>query len=476
MSVAKALAWNTIIQVLGKIVSTAFGVFIVGFLTRYLGQEGFGIYTTANAYLQIFALLLDLGLNVSLVAMLGEHAGDETYERRCVSAVFTLRIVMAVIILGVSPLLWSLLYPSEAGLTMAITALTGAFFFPALNQVVIGVQQRHLKMGASAISENIGRIILVIGLLCAQGLGWGLVPIMWLISLAALGNFAYNIWMARSLGHFRWNWDPAFWKTALARSWPIGVSIAFNLVYFKADTLILSRVRSLTETGVYGAAYRVLEILITVPFLYAGVLLPLLSSALGKKDTTKFAHYISRSIEVMWILAAPMVAGTLALGPQLLSLVAGPEFRESGEIMRVLILAVAIIYINTVYSYGVVAINGQKKMLPIYIVTALITLGGYILFIPKYGMWSAAWLTVISEALIILGNRWVLRREIKSLRDITQLAKITFAAVLMGALAWLIRDTWILLPLLLGAIAYPLFLFLFGALKKETIKELLLSK
>ena len=277
MSITRALAWNTGIQMIGKIISTAFGVIIIGLMTRYLGQTGFGVYSTANAYLQVFALLLDFGMNLTLVSLLGEHAGDKAYEKRCTSAIFTFRIITAgVILLALAPLL-ALALPYQHTLQLAIFALGASFFFPSVNLIIVGVEQRHFKMHLAAMTENIGRMIVLAGLLIAPVIHASLVSVMWLISVAAILNVSLNFFWARTFGQFAWNWDPEFWGFALQRSWPIAISIFFNLIYYKADTLILQRYRSFAEVGLYGAAYRVLEILITVPFMYGGVLLPILS-------------------------------------------------------------------------------------------------------------------------------------------------------------------------------------------------------
>src|SRR5690349_7264094 len=120
MSVARAIAWNTSIQVVGKVLSTLIGIALIAMLTRQLGQVGFGMYSTANAFLQIFALLLDLGLNVTLIALLGEHAGDTAYEKRCLSALFTLRITLAIVILGFIAPLVALVFPYPWELKLAI--------------------------------------------------------------------------------------------------------------------------------------------------------------------------------------------------------------------------------------------------------------------------------------------------------------------------------------------------------------------
>ena len=51
MSLAKKVAQNTLVQIIGKIVSTILGIFSLALMTRYLGQAGFGDYTTINTFL-----------------------------------------------------------------------------------------------------------------------------------------------------------------------------------------------------------------------------------------------------------------------------------------------------------------------------------------------------------------------------------------------------------------------------------------
>ncbi|HEU0051241.1 MAG TPA: flippase [Patescibacteria group bacterium] len=473
MSETRALAWNTGIQIIGKIISTAIGVVIVGLMTRYLGQVGFGEYSTANAYLQIFALLLDLGLNVTLTALLGEHANDPAFERRCISALFTLRFVLAaVVIVFVAPAI-ALFFPYSPTLKLAIIALTGSFFFPALTQIATGVQQRHLKMQITAIGEVAGRVILLIGLLFAISEHFGLIPVVLFVSFGSFANFLLNVIFTKAYGVFRWNWDPAFWRLALKRSWPIGLSIAFNLIYYKADTFILSLVRSQAEVGLYGAAYRVLDILVTVPFMYAGVMLPLLSKHWAASAKESFMRLLAQSVNVMFLLVTPMVAGTLVLGRPIMSVIAGSDFAVSGDVLKILILAVGAIYINTVFAHAVVALDAQRKMLPVYISVALVTLAGYLVFIPRYGMWAAAWLTLFSESAVLLGSFFVTRSFVR----IHYKSRVPFAAigasVIMAAAVSLLEHYWLPIPILAGAVIYTAGVFLFGGITKETLKEIL---
>lgn len=453
MSLFRRLAWNTAAQLAGKVISTTIGVIVVGLLTRYLGQDGFGAYSTANAFLQVFTLFLDLGINVTFVALLGEHAQDAAYERRCVSALFTLRLVSAGALTILAPLLgWLSPYPLPVKL--AITALTGSLLFPGLTQLITGIQQRHLQTQVGALGEILGRVVLLIGILVARAAGWGLIPIMWFVSLGSAANFFLNVWLTRPKGLLYWNWDVAFWKDTLARSWPIGVSIFFNLLYYKGDTLVLSFTRSQAEVGIYSAAYRVLEILITVPFMIAGLTLPLLSQAWSKGDLPGLSRLAKDSASALMLLVAPMVMGTLVLAEPIMTLVAGKEFTASGGVLRILIVATGIIFLNVIYAHVVVAIQAQRRMLPVYILTAAVIFAGYIFFIPRYGMWAAAWLTIISEICITLGSYLVAARVTPMRLHNRPVIVAWLSASLMALLLLALRDFPLTALLPLGALVY----------------------
>ncbi|MCR4278975.1 MAG: flippase [bacterium] len=472
MSVTRALAQNTGIQIAGKIVSTILGIFVVALMTRHLGQEGFGMYSTANAFLQFFAITLDFGLNVMIVQMLGERAGDTEYENRVVSATFTLRTITALIILSLAPII-GLLFPYPLELKIALFAIWASFFTTALNQIVIGVQQRHLKMHIVAISEVTGRVILLIGVLIARAFGLGLIPIVLFVSLGSTVSFLVNFFIARQYANFHWNVDFVFWKQLLKRSWPIGVSILFNLLYFKADTLILSFVRPQAEVGIYGAAYRVLEILVTIPFMYSGVLLPMIAKSWADKKKQHFSKLLSNSYNAMTMIAVPLIAGTLVLATPGMILVAGPEFSASGNVLRILVLAVGAIFFGTISSYGIVALNAQRKMLPLYVAVAIVTLTGYILFIPTYGIWAAAWLTVLSEGLIALGATALLIRLSGAKWKPSASLKAIASSALMAFAIWPLRDKPLAVPVLLAIAIYVSLLMITGAVKKETVLEMI---
>ena len=54
MNLSQKILSNTIVQVAGKISSTALNLFAFALMTRELGQNGFGEYTTVITFLSFF--------------------------------------------------------------------------------------------------------------------------------------------------------------------------------------------------------------------------------------------------------------------------------------------------------------------------------------------------------------------------------------------------------------------------------------
>src|SRR3989344_4523427 len=162
MSVAAAVARNTIIQTIGKIVSIALGWFIVLTMTNYLGAEGFGAYTIMTTYLQFFAVAVDLGFVLVSSQLLAESQNVE----RTFANLFTFRLCTSLIILALAPfIIWFLPYTTVV--KEGVVVLTISFFLVALLQVFVGLFQKELAIGRAIAGELMGRVVLLLVVLMA---------------------------------------------------------------------------------------------------------------------------------------------------------------------------------------------------------------------------------------------------------------------------------------------------------------------
>lgn len=475
MSLPRQIFSNTLVQAFGKIASTGLNLVAFALMTRDLGQSGFGEYTTVITFLSFFAIIADLGLTLVTVQMINS---DKDNEEKILGNLFGLRLVSALLFIGLAPAI-VLLFDYSAGIKLGVLIAAASFLFTALNQIMVGLFQSRLKMNRVVWAEVLSRFILIIGVILALKYHWGLNGMLATASVASLSSFLLHFYFARNFAKIRPQFSLFWWRKITHLSWPLAVTISFNLIYLRADTLILSLIKSQAEVGLYGAAYKIIDVLSSLPFMFAGVILPLLVLAWQKRDLLKFKKILQKSFDILAVAALPLVIGTQFLADDIIVFIAGPDFIEAGMILRVLILAVAAIFLGNMMSHAVVAIEAQKKVIWIYLFTSVTALIAYLILIPRFSYFGAAAVTIYSESAIAILSTIFIYRKLHIKVNLLVLGKATIASLLMGLILWLFPAE--LLHSLIGLtsailaaiISYTFFLWLLRAFSKTDLKLIL---
>jgi len=467
MSTTRLIAHNTGIQLIGKVISTGLGLVAIGMMTRHLGQEQFGWYVTTIAFLQFIAILVDFGLVPVTAQMMGERKIE---EKKLLQNLLGYRFVTAIIFLGLAPFI-ALFFPYPIEVKIAISFTTINMLAVAMNQIFMGYYQAKLKMHLQAIGEVLGRIALVGGLALMIWLEKGFIPVMIVLTISSIVYTAAMWYTAIKESTPTFRFDMAVWKAITVKMWPIAISIIFNVMYLKGDTIILSLYRDQATVGMYGAAYRVIDILAQVAMMIMGLMLPLLAFEWTRNKET-FKHFYQQSFDMMMLFSVPLVVGGAILATPIMTLVAGSEFASAGPILAVLLLGIFALYVGAIFGHIAVAIEKQKQTMWIYMSNAVITVIGYFYFIPKYGMWGAAGMTLFSEFYAGLMLFLTIRHYLKMHLEVKTFAKIVFSALVMGAVVFMFSHLNVLLLIVIGSVVYGSFLYGLGAISKETVREI----
>ncbi|MBU1613226.1 oligosaccharide flippase family protein [Patescibacteria group bacterium] len=466
MSLKQQVAHNTIAQIAGKAVSTALGVITIMIMTRALGVERFGWYITATSFLQFFGIISDFGFTVVTANMLSEPRFD---KKKLFDTLFTIRFFTALLLNCIAPLS-IMLFPYPAPIKIATAIMTISFFSVYLNQVFVAYYQVKLRMHIQAIGEVISRAALVVGAALAAHQNWGFLPLVTVVALAALTNTVY-LWL-KSEG-VRLAFDKEIGSAVWHKMWPVAISVIFNAFYLQGDKVILPLYASQTDVGIYGAATRVIETIIPVPALLMGTMLPLLTFSWSRKDNKNFAQRAQWSFNIVNLFLLPTVAGILAISTALMVFVAGSDFAGSGAILAVLSWKLIGISFGMIFSHFLLAAGKQKLSMWVYIIDAILCVAGFMYFIPKYGLYGAAGVSLFSEIFAGLGLSILAIHQLRFVPHFVDFAKISLASAIMGYAIYSLQPIHIIWSLLLGAIIYSLLIYIFGVVKKEMIKEII---
>ena len=469
MSLTRKIAHNTFVQIIGKAVSTAIGLVVIGMLTRYLAEEGFGQYYTIMTYLQFFGVIVDFGLYVILVKKISEPGVDES---RAVSNVFTMRCLSAVVFLGVAPLLaLALPYPHVVKVGIAVT--TVSIFAVTLVQTLSGIFQRHLRMHLVSIAEVAGRIVLAVATWWVIAQDKDLLWIMAAVVAGSIANVGLLYGFARRIVPIMFRFDFAYWRDIIREAWPIAVSIVFNLVYLKSGILILSLMKTSADVGVFGSSNKVLEVLVTFPAMFAGLILPLLASAWVSGDRVRFQFVVQRSFDFLVMIALPLLGGVLIVAQPVMQLVTGEGFVDAGKILQILIVATSIIFIGNLFGIAVLAVNRQRTMMWLYCVVATVSLAGNLLLIPRFSYFGAAWMNLISELLITSFAMWLVVRTTHIRISMTVAGKVFLATAVMAITLSVLDNVHVIWLACIGAGVYVAVLYLIKGIDKRMIQEVM---
>lgn len=398
----RALARNFSSVVAGKAVVVTIGLVTLGLLTRHLEAEGFGAYRTILTYLALTAVFADLGLYVIVVREISRPGADAS---RILGTAITLRLcaTASILLLGVLAS-WALPYDSNLRRGLLVGAL-GITAFQG-NELLVGVFQRQLAQGRAALAEVAGAIVmlsLVFGISRGEG---GTVPMIGAMTAGHLTTLALSWTMARRLIPFRPSMDARVAKRLIRAGVPIAISGILGHVILRGDTVLLSIFKPSQDVGYYGVGTKIFEVVTTLPFLFAGLLMPMFSQY-AFEDRPRYADVLERGLQVSAIGAGAVLLGFLTSADEIVRVVAGPEFLPGASSLRILALAMFWVFLSLVLRFALTARDMQKTLLWVDAAGAAVAVSAYLVLIPRFSFRGAAWGTVAAEAVILGGLTWL---------------------------------------------------------------------
>ncbi|MFH1047933.1 MAG: flippase [Patescibacteria group bacterium] len=469
MALQKKIFSNAAAHFGGKLGGTVIGLVTVALMTRHLGAAGYGEFTTVLSFLQMFAIFAGFGLPITLAKLISREGAD---EQRILANAFAMRLVSGVVIFAAAPLI-GLLFPYSADIKFGIAVGTLSFLGLTLHELLVAVFQKHLATWKVALSEIAGRTILLAGTAWAVLTGHGVVAIVTALAAGNLLQFGLSFLLARRITPLRLEFDWSIWRDIFRESWPIGLAVAFNLIYLKGDVILLSTMRTQTEVGLYGAAYKVLDVVTVLPYIYMGLVLPLMSAAWSRHDRPDFNRKLSLSFDALSLVALPLLFGALAVSRDLMVFVASEEFAAAGTLLSVLMIGALAVFWHALYSNALVAMGQQKKMVIFYAINAAISVALYVGLIRWIGGLGAAIVTAFSELFIAVTVTIIVSRATGFRPNFGQLGKVTVASVLMFGAVYFLPDLQVMWRVLFGAVVYAVLLFALRAVPLIELRSML---
>ena len=388
---------NFFIASVSRFITAAAGLAIIGFLTRHLGQSGYGAYETILSYLFIFIVLADFGLHIIHVREISRYPEKEEFIS---GNIFTLRLLSLILVMTLAVIIGFFL-PYQEEIKAGILVATIFVLFSSLSQILAGIFQKYQTFYLVSFSDILTRLAQLGLVFYAVQEGFGLLTFIWILSLTAGIQFVIIFFLSRRFVRFPLILDLSYTKDILKVSLPVAASILFTAIYIRTDALMLSLMKPPADVGIYRLAAKILETIVFFPALLIELIMPSFSqSALNSRDL--FRQIFIKTFNILFLMAIPVVIALFFFAEPIVLILGGKDFISSAPPLKILALVIGMVFLNNLGGKALIALEFQKAGMWIYFSGAVLNIFSNLLVIPRYSYIGASWTTLTTEILVTI--------------------------------------------------------------------------
>jgi O-antigen/teichoic acid export membrane protein len=382
-----------------RIVGYAVGVLITvgsaAVLFRHLGVDDAGRYVLVMALVTLFGGVTDAGLSTIGVRELSAVGGLD----RGVMLRNLLGLRIAFTSLGVA---LACAYAVAAGWDRALiggvliagVGLLAANVQNALSTVLIA----DLRFGWVTIADLVRQAVTAAAIVALAVAGAALLPFFAASALAGAAALVLTVALVRGVPA-----RPAValpvWRRLLRDTLPFALAAAVGAIYFRLAILLVELFTDATETGYFGASFRVIEVLVIVPQLAIGAAFPIFARA-ASHDPERLRYAVGRTFQASLLFGCIVALGIAVGAPFVIETLAGPDFAPAAAVLRWHAVALVASFVAALFGYALLSLRRHRAVLAMNAAAlAAMAIAGAAL-IPSHGAAGAASATAISEAVL----------------------------------------------------------------------------
>ena len=300
-------------------------------------------------------------------------------------------------------------------------------------------------------------MILIVGVLLWTGVAHGRFNIEWFV-YSQTAAYAITVLIALIVvlthsGKLRFSWNPAFFIMILKKSLPYALLVLLMSFYNRIDPVFLERMipgkEGDLQSGIYSAAFRMLDAGQNFAYLFAVLLLPLFSKMIKEKQAIGRLLRLSFSIIISGSLIIAITA--FFFDKELMLLMYVPHgvesaadfqlrIRESAQVFRVLMFSFVAISSNYIFGTLLTANNNLKQLNIIAFVGMISNILMNLILIPRFQALGSSYASLTAQGLTAVLNIMVAVRVFHFRFDIKLVLRILFTVVLTAATAWMLKS------------------------------------
>lgn len=382
------------------------------FIQYKVGNQYYGEYFTLFNFSFLFAIFLDFGL----VNFNNKNIAQNTHLlSKHFSNLITLKITMAILYITVTMLAGYLIGFNIRYLKLLFILTINQFFISMVLYLRSNLLGLHLFKVDSIISV-LDRLLMIgiIGVLFINILPIQLNIMTFVytqvIAYALTAGIAFFA-VLKQTEHFKLSWNWKFNFLILKKSTPYAILILLMVFYNRLDAVMLERMLPYPEgaiqAGIYAKAFRFLDAVNMIAYLFSVQLLPIFARLIEQKQSIEEITKLSFSL----IIVAAIITSVSCFfySKELVALI-NKGTTDAAEVFGILMFC--FIPISTTYIFGtLLTANGNLKQLNTMAISGIfLNILLNLLLIPKYKSYGSAWASVITQLFTALVQVWMAKK------------------------------------------------------------------
>lgn len=406
------IAKNTFYQILARAVTAFIGFLITIIIAGKFGVLGYGDFTKVTSFVVVFYLFVDFGLNAFFL---------QFEKAKFINLLFTRILLSILVFLLLNFFAFFLPYNKtlntgfSESLRLGILIFSLSVFAQGIILSASAIFQKKLTYSKYMIGLILGAIVNLTLVLIFAFLNFS---IFYILLSFVISSFVSALVLLRLTGEtiLPFSFDINFSKEIFIKSLPIGLMIIFNLVYFRADMIILSLLSSTRDVGIYGLSYKFFDFLIALPLFLSNAVYPFLIQF--KNEKSEFFKITNKYFFIFLFFSFLTIIPFWFASP-LFTLIK-PDFSPSIVPFRILLISLPFFFTTSFMQWVLITLEKQKYLMYVYLFSTVLNITLNIIFIPQFSYIASATITLISEGIVfsllifkIFSIRIFLEKEVK---------------------------------------------------------------
>lgn len=413
----KEFFWNIVFLVVVNLLIKP--LFIFGIdrnVQNLVGESAYGLYFSLYSFTLLFQIINDFGIQNFTMRVVSQN---RHLSGKYLSHTLGLKIVLA------------LVYLVFVGLFTVVLGYDSSYYtlllFIAINQILTSFMQ-YLRSNAANLGHYRLNSLLTVAdrflMIVFCGLALFLPyfqPYFDIPTFVHLQNFTLFLTLILIIGalygkglRLRVRFNRAYFSHLLRGAAPYALMVFLMTLYTRTDVVMLERLLphpiGARQAGIYASAYRLLDAVNVLGYLFAGLLLPMFARQIKEKEPV--TPLLRFSFQLIFIASVAIAALVWPHKTALMQWLYHEATPFSGQVLGILMFSFVAVSGIYVYSTLLGAYSVTRAMNYTFVAALVVNIGLNILLIPRYYALGAAFSTLATQFFVLSVLLWLTRYRI----------------------------------------------------------------